>query len=355
MNFIKTIFVVIVCLITSSAFATSDYLTIVNANLSAREIGGGPIEGGFNVYDGQIHWWNAPNNWGMSSPGYHVLNTATGSITDMGQPTSVNTNGFGDPFGVYDSQNNCFYAASYDNGWTSCLYKYSYASGTWSEEGKAVNMYGGDVYNGSLYISGLREPWTGGYDDTFISLYDFSSLHAHDALIKVGGASAHVAVDNQGNVYYATYDPTGQGGLYRWNADIVQSVINDLAGGEEDTFLTLENGQKLSALAGGANGLIVDDAGHVFITFNSMSSTPSALCMWNGTAGSGLNYDTLAIAGPSANWFGPLAIDGNFLNGAPLYGSFGFGGPITEITYIPEPATMLLLGAGVLFLKRSKN
>jgi hypothetical protein len=350
MKFIKTVSVVIVCFVLSSAFADSDYLTLENENLSAREVGGGPIEGGFNVYDGQIHWWNAPNSWGGN--GYNVMDTATGTVTNYGKPASVNTNGFGDPFGVYDAKNNCFYASSYDNGWTSCLYKYSYSSGTWSEQGTAVNMYGGATYNGNLYISGLREPWTGGYDDTYISLYDFSSLHAHDALIDVGGASAHVAVDGQGNVYYATYDPTGQGGLYRWTADQVTSVINDLAGGEEDTFLTLDDGQKLSALAGGANGITVDSAGHVFITFNSMSSTPSALCMWNGTLGDGFNYDTLAIAGPYANWFGPLAIDGNFLNGAPLYGSFGYGGPITEITYIPEPATIAILALGGLLVRR---
>jgi hypothetical protein len=270
----------------------------------------------------------------------------------MGQPSSVNTNGFGDPFGVYDSQNNCFYAASYKSSGTSCLYKYSNSSGTWSEEGTAVNLYGGDVYNGNLYISGLREPWTGGYDDTFVSLYDFSPLNAHDALVEVGGASAHVAVDAQGNVYYATYEPTGSASLYRWNADLVQSVINDLAGGEEDTFLTLADGEKLADLEGGANGLAVDDVGHVFFTFNSMSSTPSTLCMWNGIAGDGLNYDVLATTGPYGNWFGPLTIEGNFLNGDPLYGSFGFGGPITEITYIPEPATIAILALGSLLLRR---
>jgi hypothetical protein len=186
----------------SSAFADSSYITPSNANLSARDIGGGPIEGGFNTSGGQIHWWNAPNSWGGN--GYNVMDTTTGVVTNMGQPASVNTNGFGDPFGVYDSRNDCFYAASYNSGWESCLYKYSYSSGTWSEEGTAVNMYGGAVYNGNLYISGLRVPWTGGYDDTYISLYDFSSAHAHDALIKVGGASAHVTLDGQGNVYYAT-------------------------------------------------------------------------------------------------------------------------------------------------------
>ncbi|HPY77239.1 MAG TPA: PEP-CTERM sorting domain-containing protein, partial [Anaerohalosphaeraceae bacterium] len=303
---------------------------------------------------GQIHYWNAPNSWGGN--GYNVMDTTTGTITNMGKPASVNTNGFGDPFGVYDSQNNCFYAASYNTAWQSCLYKYSYENSIWSEEGTAVNMYGGATYNGNLYISGLRSPWSGGYDNTFISLYDFSPLHAHDALIEVGGASAHVTLDGQGNVYYATYDPTGEGYLYRWTAEQVAGVMNNLAGGEDDTFLTLADGERLSRLAGGANGIVADEAGHVFLTFNSMDPLrPSSLCMWNGIAGDDFNYDVLATAGSSANWFGPLAIDGDFLNGAPLYGSYGFGGPITEIAYlVPEPTTLALLGLGGLLLRRRK-
>jgi hypothetical protein len=77
--------------------------------------------------------------------------------------------------------------------------------------------------------------------------------------------------------------------------------------------------------------------------------------MWNGIAGDDFNYDVLATAGSSANWFGPLAIDGDFLNGAPLYGSYGFGGPITEIAYlVPEPTTLALLGLGGLLLRRRK-
>jgi len=347
----KFISFIAICLCCAVVYADSNYIIPQHANLTANDIGGGPIEGGFNVNDGQIHWWNAPNSWGGN--GYNVMDTTTGIITNMGKSASVNTNGYGDPFGVYDSKNNCFYAASYNTSWESCLYKYSYSSGTWSEEGTAVNMYSGATYNGNLYISGLRSPWSGGYDDNYISLYDFSSTHAHDALILTGGASAHVAVDGQGNVYYATYDPTAGGGLYKWTAEQVAGVVNNLAGGADDTFLTLTDGQKLSGLAGGANGIIADKAGHVFLTFNSMNpEIPSALVMWDGTVGDGFNYDVLATAGPYANWFGPLAIDGDFLSGAPLYGSYGFGGPITELTYVPEPATMAILALGSLMLLR---
>lgn len=337
----------------STAADESLIIDVDESKFSARDIGGGPIEGGFNVSSGQIHYWNAPN-W-ASDGGYSVLDSATGTVTNMGRPASVSTNGFGDPFGVYNSQHDSFYAASYLNSGTSCLYKYDYGTSSWSEEGTAVNMYGGDVYNGDLYISGLREPWTGGYDNTFVSLYDFSHLHAHDALIEVGGASAHVALDNQGNVYYGKFEPAGTAALYRWTADQVAGVVDDLAGGAIDTYLTLDDGQKLADLEGGANGLAVDDAGNIFFTFNGASSS---LCMWDGTIGDGFNYDVIATLDPSQSfgWFGPLAIEGNFLEGAPLYGSYSYGGPITEITAnVPEPATIAVLGLGGFFLRRRKK
>ncbi len=336
-------------------YADSNYVNLQNQNLSARDFEGTMIEGGFSVNNGQVHWWNAPGSW-MATGGYHVLDTTTGVVSDMGQPDSVLTNGFGDPFGVYDEQNNCFYAATYYGAGDSYLYKYDDNNLTWSSLGSAVNLYGGAVSSGNLYVSGLIQPWSGGYDDTYISLYDLTGSGNHDVIIGVGGASAHVAVSDMGDVYYATYEPTGTAALYRWTAADVAGVINDIAAGETDTYLSLSDGQKLSNLAGGANGITVDGAGHVFVSYNSMdSSTPSALCMWNGISGEGLNYDILATAGDYGNWFGPLAIDGDFLKGDSLYGSFGFGASITEITYVPEPATMLSLAVGSMILYRRRK
>lgn len=331
--------------LTAVSSADSAYLTLVGDNLVARDLGDGQvsIEGGFSVSNGQIHWWNAPNSWSTNS-GYHVMEIKSGTIVDMGQPAEVSTNGYGDPFGLYDPVMDCFYAATYYDGANSMLYKYSYATGQWASEGTAVNLYGGSLSGSNLYISGLRQPWTGGYDNTFISLYDLTGQNVHDALIEVGGASAHVAVDGSGNVYYATYDFVSPA-LYRWTAEQVAGAINDLNAGQSDTFLTLADGEKLADLGGGANGLAVDAAGNVFFTYNG---SQSVLGMWNGISGDGYNYDVLAV-GPDFGWpwFGPLAIEGNFLAGDPLYGSFGFGGPITEITYIiPEPATLILLALG---------
>lgn len=332
-----------VVLLSMTAMADSAYVTLTSDNTVARDLGVNQvsIEGQFSVSNGQIHWWNAPSSWSTNS-GYHVMDIESGTIVDMGQPSEVSTNGYGDPFGLYNSASDCFYAATYCDGANSMLYQYDYAAGQWTSEGAAVNLYGGAVYNNSLYISGLREPWTGGYDNTFISLYDLSGQNVHDSLIEVGGASAYLSVDSQGNVYYATYDFTGAA-LYRWTADQVAVVTNDLTAGETDTYLTLANGEKLTDLAGGANGIVVDDAGNIFFTYNG---SESVLGMWNGVSGDGYNYDILAT-GSEWSWFGPLAIEGDFLAGDSLYGSFGWNGPVTEITYmVPEPATLAMMALG---------
>lgn len=333
----------------STGMAESEYIDLHIAG-EARDIGSGQvaIEGQFSVHDGIGHYWNA--DWGAGA--YRTVDLDTGTVTNIGAPGTILTNGYGDPFGMYDSTTNAFYAATYYGSGESYVYKYDYATASWSEGIKAVNIYGGDFYNGQLYIAGLREPWSGGYDSNYVSLFDFSGNGYHDALIETGGASAHVALDTSGNVYYATYDPSGAGQLFRWSADQVSTVVNDLAGGAEDTFLTLADGEKLTNLPGGANGITVDEAGHVFVTTNGSNAT---LLMWSGLAGDGDNYEVIGTNSDGLYaWFGPLDIEGNFLQGDALYGSYGFNGGITEITAttepVPVPAAAWLLGSGLLGL-----
>lgn len=329
-------------LLAGNALADSAYVDLQIPGTS-RDIGDMSMEGGFSVHNGTGHYWKAGS-------GYHTVNLQTGAITDMGSPDWVNTNGYGDPFGMYDAFSNAFYAGSYLNGGESYLYKYDYNTSNWSEGLGAINLYGADIYQGEVYISGLREPWSGGFDTNYISLFDFSGNANHDALIETGGASAHVALDRQGNVYYAPYQFGGTA-LYKWTADQIAGVRDDLAGGDEDTYLTLADGQKLTDLPGSANGITVDDAGNVFVTDNNFPA--SQLMMWNGTAGDGDNYDVIGV-NPEGTfaWFGPLDIEGDFTQGDALYGSYGFGGPITEIAAnpVPVPGAVWLLGSGLLGL-----
>ncbi|MCD4825931.1 MAG: PEP-CTERM sorting domain-containing protein [Phycisphaerae bacterium] len=327
-----------VAVLAATAPADSAYISLSDPTWTAEDYSGSQIEGSFSVHDGTAHYWRGSN-------GYNTLNLATGVVTNIGKPDPCNSNGYGDPMGLYDPNTNSFYAGTYVSSSQSYIYTYDCTAGTWNTGIEMVNIYGGAMSGADMYISGLREPWTGGFDCNYISKCDLSGDGYHDALIQTGGASANVAVDDAGNVFYANYDTSGPCALYKWTAGQVAGVVNDLAGGDTDTFLTLAEGEKLSDMPGGANGIVVDDAGNIFITTNAWPD--SALLRWNGTAGDGDNYEIVGdndgIAGFA--WFGPLAIDGDFLAGDTLYGSYGYNGPVTGIT-VPEPATMCLLGIG---------
>ncbi len=331
------------------AKADSAYVDIAIPG-TTRDIGTGEIylEGGFTVNNGTGHYWAGQN--------YYTVDIATGAITSIGSPDSLMSNGAGDPFGMYDPISNAFYAATYADTGSSYVYKYDYSTGTWSDGYSAVNIYGGDFSGDSLYISGLRQPWSGGYDNTFISLFDFSGNGNHDALIEVGGASSYMAADSKGNIYYAPYSFTGTV-LYMWTAEQIAGVTNDYYAGEEDTYLSLEDGQIISTLKGTSNGITVDDADNVFVSLNGFDlyTGGSAVVMWDGTISEEENYNIVATSVEGTyGWFGPLTVDGDFTEGGSLYGSFGWLNPITEITpevsAVPVPGAVWFLGSGMLAL-----
>ena len=322
-----------------SALAESSYVQMV-IDGTARDIGTGQIamEGGFSVSGSTGHYW--------AGGSYYTVNFNTGTISNIGAPDNILSNGAGDPFGIYDAATNSFYAATYYSSGQSYVYGYDYDTGTWSDAYSTVNAYSGSVYDSNLYVCGLTEPWSGGYDNSYIYQFDFSGNSLHDTIVDVGGASSSLTFDSDGNLYYVPYDTDYTTALYMWTADQVASVIDDLAAGDEDTYLTLEDGTVLTDLAGLSNGITVDDDGNIFISLNGYSGSKSAVVMWDG--------EEVEVIAESADgtygWFGALAIDGSFTDGDSLYGSFGWGAPISELTAatVPVPGALLLLSCGLL-------
>ena len=323
---------------TASADLAPDYESI-NIPITA--------EGQFTASDGLIHSWTA-------SGGYSVYDTATGSTTTIGlPPNGILSNGYGDPFGVYDIDNDLFYAATLYGGSDSDIYIYDAIAEDWITPGQdgvtMVNAYGGQVHNGQLYVSGLAEPWNGGLgQSTYIFAFDHSATPAdearHDMLIETAGNSANLAIAPNGDVYYATYSDNT---LYHWTADQVASVTDDLyAPDAVDNFLTLSDAVDSWALPGAGNGLAVDSAGNVFFAVNNFSSSPNhILAMIDPTQPEG--YRTIYTTDGYMEWFGPISVDGNFLRGDTLYFSPStYGSGMMAITYIPEPATLSLLAMG---------
>ena len=95
--------------------------------------------------------------------------------------------------------------------------------------------------------------------------------------------------------------------LYMWTAEQIAGVTNNYDAGDEDTFLTLEDGQILTTLRGLSNGITVDEAGNVFISLNGFNGQESAVVMWNGTAGEAGTTLMLLPQAPKeyTAWFGP--------------------------------------------------
>ncbi len=313
-------------------------------------------EGQFTYADGYIHSWTADS-------GYSIYDVSTGETSDIGlPPNGTRTNGYGDAFGVYDSTNGLFYAATVYGMSDSDVYVYDTNAGEWQTPGVSgvsmINAYGGQVHNSQLYVSGLAQPWNGGYgQDNYIFAFDHLATPGgdparHDTLIETAGNSAYLAVAPNGDFYYATYSTSM---LYRWSAEQVASVTDDLyEPGAVDNFLTLGDADDAWAVPGGGNGLAVDDAGNIFFAVNG---SEHILAMLDPETG---EYITILSSTDFMDWYGAMSIEGDFMAGDPLYFSSGFGGSIWGISLVPEPSvyahtlgTLVLLFA--LYHRRRKS
>jgi hypothetical protein len=312
------------------------------------------ISGGYTIANGQLHTWS--NDYFYGDSGYRVADMKTGTITTVGKPSfNIASNGYGDPFGLYDAQNDVFYAGTYDDAGGGML-KYNCKTKTWSSLGTFNSLYGADVYNGEVYASGLNEIWNGSVGQANqIALYDLSGGSSHDVLVQATGNSACVALDRDGNLYYANYNGTSPS-LYRWTKEQVDSVRADLGNGttggnENDLYLTYDDGEFLASLDGGANGIAVDDGGNVFITINGVSGTGGELVMWNETTGD--ICKTIAYMDVNAyGWLGYIDTVGDFLHGGTVYtNNYGSAG-LVEVMMVPEPASLLILISGISLMRK---
>jgi len=203
------------------------------------------------------------------------------------------------------------------------IYSLDTETGTWDLMARMPANWELQSWNDSLLVSGLN---SSSYNEpNAIFVLDTSGLDLHRKIIETGGNSAGFAIDSHGNLYYGTSFPAGPNALYRWDSASLAAVIETPGA----TPLELANAEKLSDLPMGAYDCEVDEGDHVIFTMNVWGGE-QVLATWNGTSGSGFNYETLAV---SDAWLGMVKTRGDYTIQVPGNSIFtiGYDEPLADL------------------------
>ncbi len=211
--------------------------------------------------------------------------------------------------------------------------------GTWTHQATLACNFDVAFSGGNPYVSSVNDPtWMA---PNSIWLLDTSGSNNHDKIAEVTGNSAGLDFDSFGDLYYGTYTSPSNS-LIRYTAAQVSGAVGV-------GHLALADAETLSSLASGAYDTEVDGAGNVMLT-----SGGSTLLMWNGTAGTGNNCDTIGTgAGAGWHWFGMISATGDVtqIGGGAAYLADGWYCPgLAEIRAVPEPSTIAMVASGLLVL-----
>lgn len=188
------------------------------------------------------------------------------------------------------------------------IFSYNIENSTWSEGYSLLCNFDMEFIGEHILVSGLNS--TSWSDPNCISMLDVSGNDNHRKIIDVGGYSAGLGIDDEGNVYYAT-SGVGSEKLYRWDMETVINVINDSSA----EILTLDDATILSSIPAGAYDTDVDEAGNVFFDFSDYATGVKNVVMWNGNEGDNENFEILAYSNDPAVSLTLVNSKGNFMNG----------------------------------------
>jgi hypothetical protein len=234
-------------------------------------------------------------------------------------------------------------------GYDYNIYQVTNIFGTPSWEKRAV-VY----WNFDLAFQG-QTPYVVGYGSAATNSLWRLDAEGPTAVAELGGFSAGLAFDSNGYCYYAT------------NLDDNNRLVRFSPGQLAAGGLVLDNADTLATLPFPAYDTKVDAAGHVIFDFNDGGyvgwewiQNASYLAVWNGTEGTGENYDLLGTAEKN-HWFSYLGVTGDLLGGAgAIYLNDGAYNPprpgLAEVKPVPEPAAIILLlaAAACRLLRRRK-
>ena len=216
------------------------------------------------------------------------------------------------------------------------IYSIDVETGAWELQARFPGNFDLIFWNDSILVSGLNSAIWG--DPNAIYILDTSGQDHHRMIIETGGNSAGMALDALGNLYFGTSYFMDQNAIFRWDSTRVAHVV----GGIDPDTLQITDGERLTNLPAGANDCEVDEAGTLVFNMNLYGGL-KVLAMWNGTAGDGMNLDTIAVAAGEWDWLGTLKTMGDVAN--PEVGNrivtFSFGQPLADLhmaDYLPVVA-----------------
>jgi hypothetical protein len=247
------------------------------------------------------------------------------------------------------------------------IYQYDLTNSAWDHKATLPGNFDIDFSSGNVFVSATND--TGFTGTSKIWLLDTTGTDAHDQIADIGGYSAGLAFDSSGNLLYATSGlvdglGTDDNKILRYTAQQVSSAIGA-------TALLFNDADILADIAGGAYDTAVDEADNILFSANSFSTGASYAGIWNETT---MDYDLIGTgAGPLGDWFSMIDAEGDItgrgsffqVDGAAAWFEVPPGSGnwvseraytgIAEITTVPEPTTLALLGWGGFWLKRRRK
>ncbi|PID91685.1 MAG: hypothetical protein CSA96_07005 [Bacteroidetes bacterium] len=210
------------------------------------------------------------------------------------------------------------------------IYQVDLSDGSWTQKAAFQANYDLEFWNDQILVSGTNNAEFGA--PSGIYLLDLSGNNQHRELIKIGGYSTGMSVDQMGDLYCGTSYSMDPNVLVQWDSVALSAVINDT----DALPLDLDDAVKLSDLPAGAGDCAVDANGDVFVNLNIWGGSNQALTRWNGTAGDGIQLDTLAT---SASWLMSIETRGSFAEPSPGNAVYTYAGgtPLNELhmDYLP--------------------
>ena len=213
-----------------------------------------------------------------------------------------------------------------------------------------------EFYGGQVYASGLNGLWSGAMNDaTGIWLLDTSGSDQHDLVLEVGGNASGFAFDSTGRLLAGVYSSTlANTGVLGYDAAVWQGMI-DADVTVLDNYLTAANAALITE-APGLYDVTVDAGDNVFFNYNGVETGLAIIEDGKDYSSYGSNaYDLVATGDSSVtfwNWLTTLDAEGDFFAGGRTYvADFAAGG---VVGYVPEPATMALLGLAGLLWRRKR-